>query len=519
MSDNSVNTTRLNRLFKEAININKSLVRANHTLFIEGVCLQSDPVATAQKLRESPHGLSRLSECLMLNTTDSFLNGHASKLIKYITDDKLVDVESGILLKTILHSLVEPSLFWNAFQKAFRNKTLQENAELSFAVLLLRLLSSDPDSYINLAKDSDIIDPLLNHTNSDIRSIAYKIKHITTLRSGGRVYSPDEVSPGGRHDNDFVDFRQISILPTADELRSDKVPFLRPSAFLDDPKTKENRTASHMDNQFRLLREDLLYEMREEISIVFGDKKKKHRGLKIDGLKAHDIFTARKDGKSFLWGIAFQCLKDPWPQAGKDVGARKKFFIDNSHILKHQSFSCLAVNNEIVAFPSVFRDEDHLCATPPIIILQLPDVNSIKNTLKALHGAKHDRVQLLQINTAVFAYEPILQSLQEKQVFPLDNELLFWEEGTSYLKSPDTYPKTIVRDLLLNPKQDLQGLLKTKKSIILDEAQHKSLVSSLRQQVSLIQGPPGIVCLSFTSEANFDMLIIQELENHLSAHY
>ncbi len=34
------------------------------------------------------------------------------------------------------------------------------------------------------------------------------------------------VSPGGRHDNDFVNFREIAIYPTGDELLSTLRPFL-----------------------------------------------------------------------------------------------------------------------------------------------------------------------------------------------------------------------------------------------------------------------------------------------------
>lgn len=33
--------------------------------------------------------------------------------------------------------------------------------------------------------------------------------------------------PGGRHDNDFADFRRISIFPTRDELSSTIPPFFR----------------------------------------------------------------------------------------------------------------------------------------------------------------------------------------------------------------------------------------------------------------------------------------------------
>jgi len=99
-----------------------------------------------------------------------------------------------------------------------------------------------------------------------------KIKHIvSTLNSAGGEES--ESGPGGRHDNDFVDFREVAIHPTADEIISEEQPFLRTADAVEDPTYEGKKLAVHLDNQFRLLREDMLSEMREELSIVSGKKK------------------------------------------------------------------------------------------------------------------------------------------------------------------------------------------------------------------------------------------------------
>lgn len=501
MADNLAKAGKYKKLFNDVIKGNLTLGRSNGNLFIEAICAELDPVAAAQKLRDSTHGLSSLQECLRFDLSDKFLSGHASRLIKYISNNKLVDVESGVLLQAVLQAIVEPPLFWEAFQKAFRNKKLQEDAEFAFCLLLLRLLSFNSKSYLKLA--TDIIDPMLNHTRSDVRDVAYQIKHIINVSSTGETYTPGEYAPGGRHDNDFADFRQISILPTAEELRSKENPFLRPSAMLTDPETLGNRIGLHIDNQYRLLREDLLYEMREELDIAIGDNKKKHRGLKINGLELFNLFAYRKVSlrgeeteKPCLWGISLRCLQDLWPSY-KTTESRKKFLRDTS-VLKHQSVCCLLVNKKIVAFPSIYRDEDLLSEIPPVIVIQLPDVSSIKNTLMALHNVKQEKggwknVQLLQMNIALFAYEPILQSLQEKRTFPLERELLFWSKGATPIQLNEVdFPQALVRKLSVNPLLYLQSILKSKKSIILDKAQHSSLLAGLTQRVSLIQGPPGI---------------------------
>lgn len=67
--------------------------------------------------------------------------------------------------------------------------------------------------------------------------------------------------PGGRHDNDHRNFRNIRILPTADELRCN-IPSILPSAsgkngFI------ENPVACLLDRNFRLLREDSVSNMKE----------------------------------------------------------------------------------------------------------------------------------------------------------------------------------------------------------------------------------------------------------------
>ena len=70
--------------------------------------------------------------------------------------------------------------------------------------------------------------------------------------------------PGVRdHDNDPEDFRSISITPTPSELNCRERPYLPPpegSAFIDDSE------AAMLDRHFRLMREDMLGSLREELA-------------------------------------------------------------------------------------------------------------------------------------------------------------------------------------------------------------------------------------------------------------
>ena len=69
--------------------------------------------------------------------------------------------------------------------------------------------------------------------------------------SGGGVSLEviQESLPGGRHSNDHVDFRSVTIVPSVDEVLCEKVPFLP---------TNRDADVPHVDRQFRLLRHDLV---------------------------------------------------------------------------------------------------------------------------------------------------------------------------------------------------------------------------------------------------------------------
>jgi len=70
--------------------------------------------------------------------------------------------------------------------------------------------------------------------------------------------------PGGRHSNDHVDFRQISIVPTVDELSPSQDPFL-PRVDRVEPFLADDKQTQLLDRQFRLLREDMIRSVRDAL--------------------------------------------------------------------------------------------------------------------------------------------------------------------------------------------------------------------------------------------------------------
>ena len=108
---------------------------------------------------------------------------------------------------------------------------LTRDGELSFAFVLHDLVSNpaSSSSYRPVAQDPSVMNKLRGSAHQDIRTYAYKITQVLETFEAPALPATIVSRPGGRHDNDFADFRQIAIMPTADEIRAIESPFLLPS--------------------------------------------------------------------------------------------------------------------------------------------------------------------------------------------------------------------------------------------------------------------------------------------------
>ncbi|PBK99914.1 P-loop containing nucleoside triphosphate hydrolase protein [Armillaria gallica] len=494
MSNGGVRGARLSKLFSTILQ-GKELTNASQgSQFLEALCLQPDPPGCIDRIIASKGGLRSLQEAFRLDLSPTFLNGLATDTLLYLQAPEIKRISSGQYLTKTLQAIIEPPIFWTVFVETFKAKQLSEKGQQCFAWVLSQLILIPSDTvspYVSLA--DDLLPIILRSSHPDIRTIAQKIKNTISVASTSPIaITKDDIGPGGRHDNDFPDFREIAILLTTDELASTEAPFLRPSSDLDNPSTEEHREALHLDNQFRLMREDMIYEMREELQISLGKQKgKKRRGIVVDDIKMLDINLGDEDRRN-KWAVVFQCSADlPQLQKIQDPAKRKASLRkDNVKLLKNQSLACLLVDGTVVAFPSIRRDEDLLAKNPPEIVLEFEGETSTQNFLLKMKSAK--KVKLIQIDVALFSYEPILTALKRMKVLPLAQELLFWKDGSELSQPLQPFAlQSAIQSFERNPGQDLQAVLSLGKSIILDRAQAMSLLSGLKQNVSLIQGPPG----------------------------
>ena len=480
---------RLQRNFDDVIHGRKALAPHTSPLFIEGLCIQQDAPGCVHKLNNSKGGLQAIQSVMRMDTSPAFMNGSGTKVLTYFQPPELKDIGGGRYLQQIVTKIANPPIFWDAFILAFKGGRLQEPATLCFAWLLLQLVSlpgDEADPYRPVAQDTTIVDSLVASQNNDIRTIAHKIRHVVSAHTVS-VLGTGDYGPGGRHENDFEDFRKIAIFPTADEITSKEQPFYRTSDELDDPATVDTRLGTYLDNQFRLLREDMVYDMREELEIVQGKKKGHRMGLVVDGLKLLDVYCGTPD-RRVKWGIQLECTRDLWVFEDVKPKDRKAALQNHRRFAKHGSMACILINDKVIGFASIHRDEDLLSKQPPIFVVQVEGAASTVNVLTRLKTASN--VKMVQIDTALFAYEPVLKAIQDIKDVPLAEELLFWDKDSP--ARPPSFPEPdIVAALEVDPSCELQSYLGTTSSVKLDEKQAASLVTGLTQKVSLIQGPPG----------------------------
>lgn len=502
MSTDPVRATRLKKVFEAACQ-GQSLTAKTGVLFLEAICAQNDKIPCINALITSKDGLRALQAAVRLDLSTTFMNGIICDVIEYISSPEVVSLSGGDFLRRVIVALADPPLFWSAYSQAFRANELELKSQVAFATFLYHILTFTPldqaEPFREFAKSPDVMNSLLDSPSQTIRSLAQKVKLITDVFQRPTVIVGVS-APGGRHDNDYHDFRTISIVPTADEISSTEAPFLRPSDSWDDPdQTSDGRPADYLDAQFRLLREDMLYEMREEIQAM--QKRKKSKTTALDGLRLQSVhyekvpdYSNRHQPRASPWSITLVHEADI-PQLASQGGsdskrARLDWLKKNNRFLKHGSLVAVYANDTMVAFATVHREEDLLAQVPPVVVIRLEGESTVVRALPKLRTAT--RVKLLPVSVALFAYEPILKAMQNTLTIPLSSELLYWNAGRSPAMIEDPI-LSLTNALRTNLSTDLKHFLNLSNSIKLDKSQGNSFLMGLTQAAAIIQGPPGYV--------------------------
>lgn len=474
---------KLQKLFRDVLNgKRKTLTSADAKLFIEAILCHEVPSVCAEKLFSSPNGLEAIRSSVRADLSISFMQSCTLELLQFLSAPEIKALAEGQILDQILQVIVNPPMVWNRLVKSFLDQQIEEKYLTPFAWLTHELLTGYRGSEPDVLPDARAIihnGRLLESTVHTTRELAYKIEKTLQLKASALPVDAS-FSPGGRHDNDFADYRQIMIYPTSDELLSDAMPYYR--QFREVFEVQPNgRAAIHLDNQFRLLREDMLVDLREEIKIALGAKKRKRASLVLRALRPVGIELGdERRGK--MCSLAVTCGGGLGQFMMLPKEKRKKFLLDNRNFLKHQAFGALLRGDIVCGFAFVDRDMDMLCQEPPVVCLQFTDSKTLGRVLLALKF--QDIVNFVVVDSPVFAYEPVLDRLKKMNKFPLQ-DILLDVEGSA--QSDEDLNKL---ELSGNMQRVISKLRKLNSSGM-DPSQLDALTGALEQRVSAIQGPPG----------------------------
>jgi hypothetical protein len=456
-------------------------------LFLQAICSQPDHAACIEKLACSKSGLDVFRRGLRFDTSINFINGPFQEFLTYIKAQEVKRTCNGDLLKRVLAVVVSPPTLWAAMTDAHQAQRLSAAAEANFAWILLELLTwtgEPPVDVTEIAREVTEKKEFLSSEVRELRSVGCRIEHILQTRTTRRGNAIS--GPGGRHDNDFVDFRQVGIYPTEDEITSKDRPFYNPAHTLTQVPVEE-RVAHHLENQFRLLREDFLAELREDLKATTGNGNRRQRMRKLSDLDLAGVHLGGpKSRVPFSLVITAQQGLEPLTEASKKV----EFLRQNPNFLKHQSLGYFIDQDKLIAFGTIARVESLLLYERPGVVVRTHSASALKRVLLSLSSSR--TLEFILIDTAVFAYEPVLQCLQSKFELPLWKPLLCPKESAGSLDlASELSALHHVADEIENSGRSLQEVLELSKPVHLDDSQTASLLSGLRNSVSLIQGPPG----------------------------
>lgn len=483
---------KLAGFFRNILKGNRKIQSASDAkLFFEAAQAVSTPSSCLESLVASKHGLEALQLSVRVDLSPAFVNSQALPFIGYLIDDQLKLLADGYILQKALIGIVEPPTLWIALVSMAQTGDLEDDKLRIFSWLCLELLSLPKSSDLDVHADIEAVaqgGKFINAPCPETRQLGYKIQKQIQILKSPFVRPGNSYAPGGRHDNDFEDFRRILVYPTTDEFICTDRPFYRRAKEVFETDLSE-RTAVHLDNTYRLLREDILSELRNDWQNAQVRNRGKRsaltlRQLQLIGLHLGDERYRKKCSLAISCGTGLARLEKINP------AVRRQWLNDNKNFLRHQAFGALYQGQEIFGFAFVERDLDSLLSSPPVVILQFTDDSAFKKALVAFQTA--DDISFTLVDAPVFAYEPVLKRLKDMKELPLQDKLLH-PAGAADDFVPVPHIQVLAHGLAREERSlgiKIRGNA-TNKEFELDYSQQQSLKSALASKVSVIQGPPG----------------------------
>ncbi|KAH7021747.1 putative NF-X1 finger and helicase domain protein [Macrophomina phaseolina] len=360
---------------------------------------------------------------------------------------------------------------------------------------------------------------------------------------------------GPRHDNDCSDIRDISILPTWQEIQSLRSEYL---PVKDSAEWHRPGIQGLLDRHFRLLREDTIGQLRDVIQIelrkiqqdgTYVDVRQESRQLirtyTYRGVSITNFCVNRRDGLQFE-----VCFMQPQQVRGLNKVSRQEWWV-NSRRLQPDALVCLVDQRGLLLFCSVCDSSKksqqretqegdsnvmseqprnlHADAERAFLTLRLVECNDQSTSALLRRFPTTDQLSLVEFPGVLLpSFQPTLKALQrmsETEDVPFPEFLAPSNKNTNgiFHVPPPAYSRksgfrynlrTIMSDnsdLHLSTQHPFE-MNALQEGSSLDESQSRAIVDALTRSLALIQGPPG-TGKSYTGI----MLIKVLLDNRTSA--
>ncbi|KPM34618.1 hypothetical protein AK830_g11960 [Neonectria ditissima] len=402
----------------------------------DAFCKEQTPIKCVEIIISSQNGLKALEAAVRAHLDPVFISSTALPFVGHLSNPGVEALNNGRFLQQLLLAILEPRSFWAALLSAYHDDKLNGVSLESFAWLCLQIvtiqeprLSEHVLDVKGLMKEKSLI----KSPSHQVRTIAYRIEKLI------KVFAPVAVvgnaaSPGGRHDNDFENFRNISIYPTTDELLCTEAPFLER---LDDvfDKPMETRAQVYRDWLYRLSREDMLSELREDLHVAMGQKKERRKPTSLGQLTLISVDYG-PDQRPEPFALEMTCGSGLFPPKVTSLAAMKKILGKSKSSSQRDRMGALCCGSDVVAFGSLVRDPIMMLEKLPVVRIKFKDADGVKRALTALLGSKREDLKFCVVDTAMFAYEPILQRLKDIGEIPLETEIIDPKEHSKKAKMP-----------------------------------------------------------------------------------
>ena len=347
------------------------------------------------------------------------------------------------------------------------------------------------------------------------------------------TYPRDLVMPQNRHDNDKANITEINILPTEDEIRSDHTEFL-PSTDRDEPHFLQDQVERHLDTHFRLLRHDVLGEMKNVIGGMMEVLEKDStisQNLKLNGNtrgyinpQAHVSYVSFERRRGLEAQISF--LQPPSIRK-KSASERRKWWEETKRLEEGILIAFLSVNDAKSSI--LFFTVSQKCTDAKKKFILSSGDHQATITAKLASRKQSDLEKLVELScsrtkgilvefpgTIPGTFVPILESIQSMQhlsrlpfrqwILP-DRIAISDDELAASDVPPPLYARIpgfrfslrpILKDVgdtfSINPRlpsNDDKTIDDIGRKTSLDRGQCRALVAALTREFAFIQGPPG----------------------------